>query len=87
MQRWERRPTSVAGVITCNFDGRAKHRTVIGQQAFIGSDTLLIAPIELGDGVSTGAGSVVNKSVEAGGRVVGNPARRVRKTPTAEKRP
>ena len=76
-----------AGVITCNFDGRAKHRTVIGQQAFIGSDTLLIAPIELGDGVSTGAGSVVNKSVEAGGRVVGNPARRVRKTPTAEKRP
>ena len=73
-----------AGVITCNFDGRTKHRTVIGKQVFIGSDTLLIAPVELGDGVSTGAGSVVNRSVEAGGRVVGSPARRVPKIQSAE---
>ena len=73
-----------AGVITCNFDGRTKHRTVIGEQAFIGSDTLLIAPVELGDRASTGAGSVVNKSVGAGERVIGSPARRVRKTRSAE---
>jgi len=67
-----------AGAITCNFDGMDKHRTVIGERAFIGSDTLLIAPVEVGDGASTGAGSVVNKSIEPGARVVGNPARRVR---------
>jgi bifunctional UDP-N-acetylglucosamine pyrophosphorylase/glucosamine-1-phosphate N-acetyltransferase len=64
-----------AGAITCNFDGEAKHRTTIGKRVFIGSDTLLIAPVTLGDDASTGAGSVVNKDVPAGTRVVGHPAR------------
>ena len=66
-----------AGAITCNFDGAAKHRTVIGARAFIGSDSLLIAPLTVGEGATTGAGSVVNKDVPPGGRVVGNPARGV----------
>ena len=64
-----------AGAITCNFDGETKHRTTIGKRVFIGSDTLLIAPVTLGDDASTGAGSVVNKDVPAGARVVGHPAR------------
>jgi bifunctional UDP-N-acetylglucosamine pyrophosphorylase/glucosamine-1-phosphate N-acetyltransferase len=64
-----------AGAITCNFDGETKHRTTIGKRVFIGSDTLLIAPLSVGDDASTGAGSVVNKDVPAGARVVGHPAR------------
>jgi bifunctional UDP-N-acetylglucosamine pyrophosphorylase/glucosamine-1-phosphate N-acetyltransferase len=64
-----------AGVITCNYDGVNKNRTTIGAGAFIGCDTMLIAPISLGDGALTGAGSVVNRDVPAGGRVAGVPAR------------
>ena len=64
-----------AGAITCNFDGREKQRTVIGERVFIGSDTLLIAPVTLGDDSATGAGAVVNRDVSAGARVVGHPAR------------
>ena len=67
-----------AGTITCNFDGARKHRTVIGQDVFIGSDSLLIAPLVIGDGASTGAGAVVTKDVPAGVNVVGAPARTVR---------
>jgi bifunctional UDP-N-acetylglucosamine pyrophosphorylase/glucosamine-1-phosphate N-acetyltransferase len=67
-----------AGAITCNFDGESKHRTVIGADVFIGSDSLLIAPLSIGDGARTGAGSVVNKDVPAGGSVVGSPARAIR---------
>lgn len=52
-----------AGTITCNFDGFKKHKTVVGKNAFIGSDTLLIAPIRLGDRVVTGAGSVITKDL------------------------
>ncbi len=66
-----------AGTITCNYDGEAKHRTVIGRGVFIGSDTMLVAPVTLGDGARTGAGSVVTKDVPAGTNVVGAPARRV----------
>ena len=55
-----------AGTITANYDGKAKHRTTIGDGAFIGSDTMLIAPVTIGDGASTGAGSVVNRDVPAG---------------------
>ena len=66
-----------AGAITCNFDGADKHRTVIGARAFIGSDSLLIAPLSVGEGATTGAGSVVTKDVPPGSRVVGNPARGV----------
>jgi bifunctional UDP-N-acetylglucosamine pyrophosphorylase/glucosamine-1-phosphate N-acetyltransferase len=52
-----------AGTITCNYDGRNKHRTVIGRGAFIGSDTMLVAPVKIGDGAMTGAGSVISKDV------------------------
>ena len=55
-----------AGSITCNYDGYQKHRTVIGDESFIGSDTMLIAPVRLGKRSWTGAGSVVSKDVPAG---------------------
>lgn len=64
-----------AGTITCNYDGVHKHKTVVGRDAFIGSDTLLVAPVTLGDGARTGAGSVVTHDVPAGGTVYGVPAR------------
>jgi bifunctional UDP-N-acetylglucosamine pyrophosphorylase / glucosamine-1-phosphate N-acetyltransferase len=59
-----------AGTITCNYDGFNKHRTVIGEGAFIGSDTALVAPVTIGAGVITGAGSVITKDVEADALVV-----------------
>ncbi|PKQ20519.1 MAG: bifunctional UDP-N-acetylglucosamine diphosphorylase/glucosamine-1-phosphate N-acetyltransferase GlmU [Actinobacteria bacterium HGW-Actinobacteria-6] len=55
-----------AGTITCNYDGVRKHRTVIGDGAFIGSDTMLVAPVTIGDGAITGAGSAIAKDVPAG---------------------
>ena len=64
-----------AGTVTCNFDGVSKHRTVIGQGAFIGSDTMLVAPVRVGDGATTAAGSVVNRDVPADTLAVGIPAR------------
>lgn len=64
-----------AGIITCNYDGVNKNKTVIGRNVFIGSDTMLVAPISIGDNASTGAGSVVTKDVPPGGRVAGVPAR------------
>jgi bifunctional UDP-N-acetylglucosamine pyrophosphorylase/glucosamine-1-phosphate N-acetyltransferase len=64
-----------AGAITCNFDGEVKHRTIIGSDVFIGSDTMLIAPLRLGDRARTGAGSVVNKDVPEDAIAVGHPAR------------
>jgi len=64
-----------AGTITCNYDGAKKHKTKIGKGVFLGSDTMLIAPIELGDGARTGAGSVVTKDVPAGMLALGVPAR------------
>lgn len=73
-----------AGMITCNFDGVAKHRTTIGARAFIGSDTMLIAPVSIGEGASTGAGSVVTKDVPPGAKVVGVPARQVRRPKSKE---
>ena len=65
-----------AGTITCNYDGKNKHATHIGNNVKIGSDTMLVAPVKVGDGASTGAGSVVTKDVEAGELVVGVPARK-----------
>lgn len=56
-----------AGTITCNFDGRHKHRTVIKDNAFIGSDTILVAPVKVGKGASTGAGSTITKDVPDNG--------------------
>jgi bifunctional UDP-N-acetylglucosamine pyrophosphorylase/glucosamine-1-phosphate N-acetyltransferase len=59
-----------AGTITCNYDGFDKHMTDIGAGAFIGSDTALVAPVKIGDGAITGAGSVITKDVAAGALVV-----------------
>ncbi len=64
-----------AGTITCNYDGVSKHPTAIGDGAFIGSDTMLIAPIRVGAGAMTGAGSVVTRDVPDGEVVYGVPAR------------
>ncbi len=55
-----------AGSITCNFDGVSKHPTVIGDGAFIGSDTMLVAPVVIGEGAMTAAGSAITKDVPAG---------------------
>lgn len=68
-----------AGTITCNYDGKQKHKTQIGKDVFIGSDTMLVAPVNLGDGAQTGAGSVVTHDVDPGTLVIGVPARPVRK--------
>ena len=56
-----------AGTITCNYDGANKHRTEIGDDVFIGSDTQLVAPVRVGDGATIGAGSTITKDVAAGG--------------------
>jgi bifunctional UDP-N-acetylglucosamine pyrophosphorylase/glucosamine-1-phosphate N-acetyltransferase len=55
-----------AGTITCNYDGANKHKTVIGDNAFIGSNTALVAPVVVGDGATIGAGSVIAKDAPAG---------------------
>ena len=68
-----------AGVITCNYDGTNKHETHIGSDVKIGSDTMLVAPVKVGDGATTGAGSVVTKDVAPGELVVGVPARSTRR--------
>jgi bifunctional UDP-N-acetylglucosamine pyrophosphorylase / glucosamine-1-phosphate N-acetyltransferase len=68
-----------AGTITCNYDGEKKHPTVIGEDVFIGSDTMLVAPLNIGDGAHTGAGAVVTKDVPPGTLVVGMPARAIKK--------
>jgi bifunctional UDP-N-acetylglucosamine pyrophosphorylase/glucosamine-1-phosphate N-acetyltransferase len=64
-----------AGTITCNYDGERKHRTVIGKRAFIGSATMLVAPVEVGEGAKTGAGSVVTRDIPDGALALGVPAR------------
>jgi bifunctional UDP-N-acetylglucosamine pyrophosphorylase/glucosamine-1-phosphate N-acetyltransferase len=56
-----------AGSITCNYDGARKHRTVIEDEAFIGSDTMFVAPVRIGKGAVTGAGSTISKDVPPGG--------------------
>ncbi len=64
-----------AGTVTCNYDGESKLRTTIGDGAFIGSATMLVAPVTVGRGAATGAGSVVTADVAPGDLVVGVPAR------------
>jgi bifunctional UDP-N-acetylglucosamine pyrophosphorylase/glucosamine-1-phosphate N-acetyltransferase len=64
-----------AGTITCNYDGEKKNETIIGSDVFIGSNSSLVAPVSIGDGALTGAGSVVTRDVAPGERVAGNPAR------------
>ncbi|HLJ35648.1 MAG TPA: bifunctional UDP-N-acetylglucosamine diphosphorylase/glucosamine-1-phosphate N-acetyltransferase GlmU [Ktedonobacteraceae bacterium] len=67
-----------AGVVTVNYDGERKHRTIIGDGAFIGSGTMIVAPVTIGEQGRTGAGAVVTKDVPAGALVVGVPARVLR---------
>lgn len=74
-----------AGTITCNYDGKNKHATTIGNNVKIGSDTMLIAPVKVGDGACTGAGSVVTKDIEADKLVVGAPARAIKNLNEEEK--
>jgi bifunctional UDP-N-acetylglucosamine pyrophosphorylase/glucosamine-1-phosphate N-acetyltransferase len=55
-----------AGTIFCNYDGFSKHRTEVGEGAFVGSNTSLVAPVKVGDGAYIGSGSVITKNVAAG---------------------
>jgi len=70
-----------AGTITANYDGKSKHVTKIGKRVFLGSGTVLVAPIEIGDGASTGAGAVVlrGRNVPKGAVVAGVPAKELPK--------
>jgi bifunctional UDP-N-acetylglucosamine pyrophosphorylase/glucosamine-1-phosphate N-acetyltransferase len=68
-----------AGMITANYDGVNKHETRIGDNAFIGSDTILRAPVCVGDGAATGAGAIVTKDVPENSLAVGMPARVIKK--------
>jgi bifunctional UDP-N-acetylglucosamine pyrophosphorylase/glucosamine-1-phosphate N-acetyltransferase len=72
-----------AGTITCNYDGKHKHQTIIGQDAFVGSGSMLVAPLKIGEGAVTGAGSVVTHDVPPGHVAYGVPAR-VKSTAAAE---
>jgi bifunctional UDP-N-acetylglucosamine pyrophosphorylase/glucosamine-1-phosphate N-acetyltransferase len=60
-----------AGTITCNYDGTHKHRTDIGDRAFIGSNSSLVAPVTIGDGAYVGSGSVITQDVPADGMAIG----------------
>ena len=64
-----------AGSVTCNYDGEKKNRTVIGDDVFIGCDTMMVAPVTIGDRSYTGAGSVINKDVPPDSGAIGAPAR------------
>lgn len=75
-----------AGTVTCNYDGENKNETVIEDGAFIGSDTMLVAPVRVGRKAATGAGSVVTKDVPNGAKVAGVPARRTTPTDTPKLR-
>ncbi len=68
-----------AGTITCNYDGENKHHTEIGKEVFIGSDTMLVAPLKIGDRARTGAGAVVTKDIKEDRLAVGMPARAIKK--------
>ncbi|HEY7035858.1 MAG TPA: bifunctional UDP-N-acetylglucosamine diphosphorylase/glucosamine-1-phosphate N-acetyltransferase GlmU [Thermomicrobiales bacterium] len=72
-----------AGTVTCNFDGTAKHHTEIGPNAFIGSDSMLVAPLTIGAEATIGAGSVVTHDVPDQTTVVGVPARAIKRRKTA----
>ena len=68
-----------AGTITCNFDGKKKNATIIGEDVFIGSDSMLVAPVTIGARAKTGAGAVVTKDIPPDSLAVGVPARVIRK--------
>jgi bifunctional UDP-N-acetylglucosamine pyrophosphorylase / glucosamine-1-phosphate N-acetyltransferase len=75
-----------AGVVTCNYDGVAKHRTEIGARAFVGSDTMLVAPVKVGADAVTGAGSVITQDVPAGALAVARSRQRTVAGWTARRR-
>ncbi|MGH8581692.1 MAG: DapH/DapD/GlmU-related protein, partial [Gammaproteobacteria bacterium] len=60
-----------AGTITCNYDGANKHKTIVGNDVFIGSDTQLVAPVRIGDGATIGAGTTVTEDAPAGTLTLG----------------
>ena len=60
-----------AGTITCNYDGYNKHKTVIGREVFVGSNSLLIAPVAIGDGAMVAAGSVITENIAADALAIG----------------
>lgn len=64
-----------AGSVTANFDGTAKHRTIVGSGVKLGVDTMMVAPVTIGEGATTGAGAVITRDVAPGKTVVGMPAR------------
>ncbi len=74
-----------AGTITCNYDGEKKNKTVIGDETFIGSDTMLVAPVNIGKNAVTGAGAVVTRDVGDGEKVVGVPAHVIKNKKDEEK--
>ncbi|HVF79020.1 MAG TPA: bifunctional UDP-N-acetylglucosamine diphosphorylase/glucosamine-1-phosphate N-acetyltransferase GlmU [Solirubrobacteraceae bacterium] len=74
-----------AATVTVNYDGTAKHHTTIGDDVFIGSDTMLVAPVEIGDGAYTAAGSVITEDVPPGALAIGR-ARQVNKPPRGGRR-
>jgi bifunctional UDP-N-acetylglucosamine pyrophosphorylase/glucosamine-1-phosphate N-acetyltransferase len=74
-----------AGTITCNYDGKHKHQTTIGKEAFVGSNSTLVAPLEIGDGAYLAAGSVITDAVPADALALGR-ARQVIKPEWAARR-
>ena len=74
-----------AGVITCNYDGTHKHHTRIGEHSFVGSDSTLVAPVEIGDRAYIGAGSCITRDVPAGALALGR-SQQVTKEGWAEER-
>ena len=65
------------GTVTVNYDGKLKHRTVIGDNAFVGCNTSLVAPVSVGEGAYIGAGSVITKDVPAGELAIGRARQKV----------
>ncbi len=76
-----------AATVFVNYDGRDKHRTVVGDDVRMGSDTMLVAPVEVGDGAYTAAGSVITEDVPAGALGVGRAKQRNIEGWVARKRP
>ena len=75
-----------AGVITCNYDGVHKHRTHIGEGAFVGSDSTLVAPVTIGDGAFIGAGSCITRDVPSGALALGRSGQVIKEGWAVEKR-
>jgi bifunctional UDP-N-acetylglucosamine pyrophosphorylase/glucosamine-1-phosphate N-acetyltransferase len=75
-----------AGTITCNYDGVAKHKTIIGDSVFVGSDSTLVAPVRLGNGSYIGAGSCITDDVPDDALAIGRARQIVKEGWAGEKR-